>query len=92
MNEKQPINDASVAQLVAVSLRLAMEITVLRDRLRTQEALLTGAGLLPPGAIDSYQPDATETAERDACRRALIEALAADLLPGPTSMIAAPKT
>jgi hypothetical protein len=79
MNEKQPVKDATIAQLVTVSLRLAMEVSVLRDRLRSQEALLAQAGLLTAGSIDAHQPDAAQLAEGDAFRRQLIEGLAADL-------------
>jgi hypothetical protein len=82
MNKNQPISDATVAQLVAVSLRLAMEVSVLHDRLRSQEALLARAGVLPAGAVDDYLPDAIETAERDVFRRQLVAGLSSDLLPG----------
>jgi hypothetical protein len=75
----QPLDAASVAQLVAVSLRLAMEVTVLRERLRTHEALLARQGLLSPEAVDQYEPPAPELALRTAQARELIEALAADL-------------
>jgi hypothetical protein len=75
----QPLDAASVAQLVAVSLRLAMEVTVLRDRLRTHEALLARQGLLSPEAVDQYEPAAPELAQRSAQARELVEALAADL-------------
>ena len=79
----QPLDAASVAQLVAVSLRLAMEVTVLRDRLRTHEALLARQGLLSPESVDQYEPPAAELAQRSAAARELVEALASDLGPRP---------
>lgn len=79
----QPLDAASVAQLVAVTLRLAMEVNVLRDRLRTHEALLARQGLLSPEAVDQYEPPAAELSQRTAQARELVEALAADLGPRP---------
>jgi hypothetical protein len=56
-----------------------MEVTVLRNRLATHEALLAERGLLDAAAIDAYRPDPAEQAARDAATRRLIEALAGDL-------------
>ncbi len=81
----QPLDAASVAQLVAVSLRLAMEVSTLRERLLTHEALLAQHGLLPPDAVDLYTPPADEVAWRAAAARALVEALAADIVPPPSA-------
>lgn len=78
---EQPLDHVNVAQLVAVSLRLAMEIGVLRDRLRTHEALLAKYLPLDAGAVDRFSPDAEELLERDAFKREFIEALAADIEP-----------
>jgi hypothetical protein len=75
----QPLEPASIAQLVAVATRLAMEVTVLRERLATHEALLSKQGLLDAAAIDSFRPDAAQQAARDAVTKRLIESLAADL-------------
>ena len=77
----QVLDPASIAQLVAVTLRLAMEVSVLRDRLRTHESLLAGHGLLSPEAVDRYEPPADELALRSALARELGGALAADLGP-----------
>ncbi len=77
----QPLDAASVAQLAAVALRLAMEVTVLRDRLGAHEALLGRQGLLSPEAVDSYEAPAAELAQRSAQARELVEALAADIGP-----------
>lgn len=77
--QDQPLGAADLSQLVAVTLRLAMEVGALRERLRTQEALLVQHGILPPGAIESFTPDVNELQVRNQQHRALIEALAADL-------------
>jgi hypothetical protein len=77
--QDQPLAAASIAQLVAVTMRLAMEVTVLRDRLQTHEVLLARHGLLDAATVDAHVPDAEKQAERDAATRTLIAALAADL-------------
>ncbi len=77
--QEQPLGAADLSQLVAVTLRLAMELGALRERQRTQEALLVANGLLPATAIDDFTPDAVELQTRLAAHRTLIEALAADL-------------
>ena len=79
----QPLDPASIAQLVAVALRLAMEVNVLRDRLRTHEALLARQGLLSSEAVDQFEPSAAELALRTAQARELVEAIASDLGPRP---------
>lgn len=75
----QPLAAADVSQLVAVTMRLAMEVSVLRERLATHEALLARHGLLDAAAVDGYVPSPSESAERAAAARALIEALSRDL-------------
>ena len=41
----QPLAAANISQLVAVALRLAMEVSTLRERLRTQQVLLEEMGV-----------------------------------------------
>lgn len=77
---QQPLDHVNVAQLVAVSLRLAMEVGVLRDRLRSHELLLSRHGLLDPAQVDALVPDAADQGWRLAQHRALIEALGHDVL------------
>lgn len=79
----QPLDAANIAQLVAVTLRLAMEVNVLRDRLRTHETLLARHGLLSTEAVDQFEPSAADLARSSAQARELVEALAADLGPRP---------
>ena len=58
-------------------------IFLLRDRLRTHEALLARQGLLSSEAVDQYEPSAAELALRSAQARELVEAIASDLGPRP---------
>jgi len=75
----QPLAAANISQLVAVALRLAMEVSTLRERLRTQQLLLEQAGVLAPGAVARFVPQGEELQARLAADRELIEALASDL-------------
>ncbi len=77
----QPLDAASVAQLTTVALRLAMEVSVLRDRLRSHELLLERHGLLSTAEVDALQVPEDEQRERDAASRALVESLARDIGP-----------
>ena len=77
--QDQPLAPADVSQLVAVTLRLAMELTALRERLLTHEALLARHGLLDAAVVDAYRPDADETRSRLQQARELIESLSRDL-------------
>ncbi|MEM7704310.1 MAG: hypothetical protein AAF358_02100 [Pseudomonadota bacterium] len=66
-------------QVVAVVLRLAMELSVLRDRLRTHEQLLAEHNLLSPESVDGYSPSREEAAARMDAGRKLIEQIIGDL-------------
>ncbi len=77
----QPLRAADVSQLVAVAMRLAMEVGTLRERLATHEALLAKHGLLDSSTVDAYLPSPAEAAARAAADRSLIEALARDIEP-----------
>ena len=73
------LDDLSADQLVAVILRLTMELSCLRERLQTQEQLLVKAGVLDPGCIDAFQPDADDAGRRNAERQKLIDGVIRDL-------------
>jgi len=73
------LDELPADQVVAVILRLAMEICVLRDRLSTHEQLLAAQSLLLPEAIDSYTPSKEESAARQQARNELIENIINDL-------------
>jgi len=56
-----------------------MEISVLRDRLATQEALLEQHGVIRRHEIEAYNPSDEEQVQRNAARTQLIEHLLQDL-------------
>lgn len=60
-----PADARSLAMIVA----LTSEVSVLRARLDTMERLMTAAGVLAPGAIESFAPDQAAQEERDAQRQ-----------------------
>ena len=72
------LDELSPDQVVAVVMRLAMEICVLRDRLRTHEQLLAAQSLLSPEAIEWYTPSKDEAASRQDARSKLIEGIIND--------------
>ncbi len=59
-------------QLLAMIVGLASETAILRARLDTCERLLADAGVVAPGAIDGFEPDAAAQAEREAQRSRLL--------------------
>ncbi|WP_446830133.1 hypothetical protein [Candidatus Foliamicus sp.] len=73
------IDELSPDQLVAVIWRLAMEISVLRDRLGTHEQLLAEKNVLSRVDVEAYVPSADETAARLTARTELIENIINDL-------------
>jgi hypothetical protein len=58
--QDQRLDPANISQLVAVSLRLAMELSAVRERLRTHELLLQKQGVLNAEAVDQFAPDVEE--------------------------------
>ena len=77
--QDQPLAAVDLSQLVAVSLRLAMEVGALRERLHTHEALLVQHGLLTAGEVEAFKPSTQDLQQRLAEHRALIEALTRDI-------------
>jgi hypothetical protein len=53
-----------VERVLNITMALAQEVSVLRERNDTLERLLLAKGVLQPGEIDNFQPDATAAAER----------------------------
>lgn len=66
-------------QLVSVIFRLAMEISVLRERLHTHEHLLRQAGLFADNAVDDYAPDRETAQARAKAHGELIAGILKDL-------------
>lgn len=73
------LESLSSDDLVAVILRLGMEISVLRERVATQEALLVQAGTFDRGAVDAYVPGAEEEESRRRARDEWVEKIVQDL-------------
>ncbi len=66
-------DDPGVDQLMAIVVALTAEVSVAFERIDTLERLLAEAGTLAGGAVESFEPDAAASAERNAKREALIE-------------------
>lgn len=60
--------DPAVEKLLSITLALAGEVAVLRDRLDTVERLSAAGETPSPEAVDAYQPSAEVRAERDRWR------------------------
>jgi hypothetical protein len=67
-----PNQSATEDMLLAMVTALTGELAVLRERLDTAERLLDAAGVLPRATIETFEPDAAQTAEREALRKSLI--------------------
>jgi hypothetical protein len=74
--------DPALDRLVAVTLSLAAELQVLRDRQRALEGVLRARGLDLAAEIEAWEPDPAEQAgidaERDVFVRQVLEPLAAE--------------
>ena len=73
------LDELTPDQVVAVLMRLAMEISVLRDRLRTHEQLLSRHDVLSSEDVESYTPSKDESAARQEASTRLIESIINDL-------------
>jgi hypothetical protein len=79
IDRPRQIAELTPDQMVAALLRLTMEISVLRDRLASHEALLAEHGLLSTESIDAFQPNAEDRERRTQARLKLIDSLMKDL-------------
>ena len=80
--EKRPqfSPDEPIAErLVRVMMNLAVELSVVRERLDTVERLLATQGSVTAADIDSFQPDEQADAERRAWREQYVQRVFADL-------------
>ncbi|MFG6441560.1 hypothetical protein [Roseateles sp. LKC17W] len=53
-----------VERVLAITMALVQELAVSRQRQDTLERLLLAQGVIAPGAVDGFRPDATAAAER----------------------------
>lgn len=56
--------DREVERVLAITMAIAQELAVTRQRCDTLERILKSKGLLADGEIDSFHPDAAAQAER----------------------------
>jgi hypothetical protein len=56
--------DAEVERVLAITMAVAQELAVTRQRADTLERLLREKGVLSDGEIDAFAPDRTASAER----------------------------
>jgi hypothetical protein len=68
-------DDPAVDKLLSITLALAGEVAVLRDRLDSLERVLDSRGLAVRAAIEDFRPDAAASAERDAWRERFLESV-----------------
>ncbi len=61
-------DDPAVEKLLSITMALAGEVAVLRDRVDTIERLGEAGQPLSRAAVDGYQPDEAARADRDAWR------------------------
>lgn len=69
----QYFSDPAVDKLLAITMTLAAELSVTRDRLDTVERLLAKRRVLSPRDVDAFEPDPAAEAEREARRQAYLE-------------------
>ena len=72
--EQTFFDDPAIDRAFAVTMALATEVWVLKDRVMALEAALEKSGVLDPAAI-SAEPDTAERADREAERQAFVAGL-----------------
>lgn len=67
---KRPVyfDDPQIDKLLAIVMALAVEVSVLRERLDTLERLVRDKGILSLEEIETYQPDEGAAREREQWR------------------------
>lgn len=73
------IGEPGIDKTLSVVLRLTQEISVLRDRLDTHEALAEKSGLYGQDDIDNFKPEPERIKQRAENRMKLIESIMHDL-------------
>jgi len=68
----QFLDDPAVERVMSITLALAGELSVARERIDTLERLLVQRGVLGAGDIDAFAPDTAALAARDAWGREYI--------------------
>lgn len=65
--------DPAIDKVLAMTLALAGEVAVMRDRIDTLERLLAKGAKVSPEQIDAYQPTVEEKQRRDAWREQFLD-------------------
>lgn len=65
-------DDPATDRLLSITLALAGEVSVLRDRLNAVERLLVTGGALKSGAVDGFAPDDPVARDRGLATKAFI--------------------
>lgn len=66
-------DDPAVDKLLSITLALAGEVAVLRERLDSLERVLEARGIAVRDAVEDFRPDAVASAERDAWRERFLD-------------------
>lgn len=69
----QYFSDPAIDKLLSITMTLAAELSVTRDRLDTVERLLAKRRVLGPEDVDRYEPDAAAEAQRETRRQAYLD-------------------
>lgn len=67
--------DPAIDKVLSITLALAGEVAVLRERLDAVERLLEGGQPVTRAALDAYVPDAEARADRDAWREQFLDVI-----------------
>jgi hypothetical protein len=65
--------DPAIDKVLSITMALAGEAAVMRDRIDTIERMLEAGQPVTRAAVDAYQPDETTRTERDAWREAFLD-------------------
>lgn len=58
------LNDKQTEQVMSITMAVAMELSVAKERIATLECLLEEKGILTRAEVENYKPDAAEVAAR----------------------------
>jgi hypothetical protein len=78
--EQTFFKDPAIDRLLGLVFNLATEVQVLRDRQAMLEMMLARCGMIAPGALDGFRPDAAESAALAAESQAFVADLLTPLL------------
>ena len=71
----QYFDDPAVDKVLSITMALAGEVAVMRERLDTLERLLEAGEPISRPAIDAYEPDTSVRADRNAWRETFLDVI-----------------